>query len=133
MVRKSLRVVGLSLIFLFLCLGTCGIATLIQCEMVKAKPEVLIYPNAVLIQENTVGLGGSRPYVAEHYTSVDAPEKIVEFFEQHSTCVFNARRNYCRGSATPYGTFDVYLETGVSGNGSRYLLEINWDACAWFE
>ena len=133
MSRTIMRTTGLMLLILLVCLGVGGIAVYTQCEALKAKPITPIYPNAVLVNENVQGLSGPNPFVVEYFTSIDAPEKIVDFYKRSAKCTINPTRTLCEGEARSYGHYSVYIDTpSVKEAISNFFVEISWNGCAWF-
>ena len=82
------------------------------------------------------GIGTSRPIVTNQYESPDASEKIIAFYEEQGTCGEGNEtiksRELCRGQATPFGEYFVYiyLDSYASKGSTSFVIEIRWHGCS---
>jgi hypothetical protein len=89
-------------------------------------PEAPIYPNSVLVDVRVSDhLAQISGYVEYTYETPDAPEDVMEFYEETgANCLDEIDRNECDGEATPFGVYDIYLTGDQEGVTQIQLVEM---------
>lgn len=118
--------------------GCVSIAILLsaRCTWLNIAPTAPVYPGAIVLRQVSDGVGTSRPIITNQYASLDAPEKIIAFYEEQGSCDEGNEamrsRELCRGEATPFGEYFVYvdLDSFASKGSTSFAIEIRWHGCS---
>ena len=126
MSKRWRKVLGF-VFFAFLCSGGCIGATIVRCEWMNTVPKAPVYPNSVLVRQVLNGVKTSRyPLATYYYTSTDAPESIIVFYEEHGNCG--------QGDASsPFGEYfvGVNVSSYETQEITSFWIEIRWKGCTW--
>jgi hypothetical protein len=73
-----------------------------------------------------------------YYTSTDAPESIIAFYEEHGDCgqgdaenIRRLGRELCRGKSLPFGEYFVGIDVNSyeAQGTTSFWIEIRWQGC----
>jgi hypothetical protein len=104
----------------------------LRSHYVNSVPKAPVYDQSILVNENAYNWSGvSKPMISYEYTSADSPEKILEFYSQNAECEGGyviEGRVVCRGQATPFGEYRVYIDSAQSpwAIQTTYAIETEW-------
>jgi hypothetical protein len=100
---------------------------------VNTIPTAPIYEHATFIKE-TREIRETNASISSYYQSTDAPEKIVEFYSQSTTCelstyVETVGRYICRGKASPFGNYTIYIDSAKYAfeHQTPFVVEVEWE------
>jgi hypothetical protein len=112
---------------ILLCVGV----TIADCRARKETiPVAPIYPDSELTYAFSNGTVSG--YGAEYhtYTTSDTYEEVNAFFAARAGCLqLPPSEIYCRGSAEPFGVFEVSLSKEQPAGSTTYDLDILWNKC----
>ncbi len=109
------------------------LAFVLRSHYVNSVPKATVYDQSILVNEVSHNRPGVfYPLISYEYTSADATEKIIQFYSQEGLCEQGdviEGRFLCRGQATPFGEYTVYIDSAQSPSAiqTTYAIETRWE------
>lgn len=131
--RNALKAILWFAIALLLCCGA-GIAlAFICCKYSNIPPEAPVYPNSLLIEQKSSGVGRRWPLLTSYYVVSASPEDVVIFYTERGFCEeatsHTDDRVVCQGKSEPFGEYFAYIDLTPVDGKTHYTLAIRWRGC----
>lgn len=128
--QKILKVIPGLMMALLLGCGGCIVLGYIVCKYMNVPPRAPVYPNSLLVEQTSWGVGRSRwPWINADYVVSTSPEGVVAFYMERGSCKEYISRVVCRGESEPFGEYVAYIDLIPADGQTHYTLEIRWRGC----